>query len=147
MILFLKDAATFVERPVESLKTLRQQQLVKIDEGSAPIGSNHETFPTLRLHQAVPLQFPDMAALDNQRLKNMALNGDTRAYEELAGRANGSSSEAKKIIQAFDRANFYPQRPALNNSSGVPLSAWSSSDQKLLLIGKNPEGHPEHPNI
>ena len=34
-----------------------------------------------------------------------------------------------------------------NEKGGVPKSAWSKTDQKRLIKGEKPLGHPNHPNV
>ena len=46
-----------------------------------------------------------------------------------------------------DYPNLSVKEAARLLKGGVPLSAWSKSDQERLACGERPVGHPEHPNV
>ncbi len=54
--------------------------------------------------------------------------------------------------EEFPKLSVYEAAKALRTAEeklggGVPKSAWSETDQKLMEKGEKPRGNPEHPNI
>lgn len=144
-----ENIKTVILDPELSIRTLRQQFLVFIDQGSAPTGSNQEQFPLLPLHQATLLMNTrSLSDSSSEDLFKLCLETNQEALTILSARATAGDLESQNLVLKFEKSGVkFPS--SRETTSYVPLEAWPTKYQKKLTSGPTkPDGHhPKHWNV